>query len=53
MKSSSLLALAVAAAALTAGAVSAAPVKFDIDPNHTYPSFNDLARENGIVVAGG
>ncbi|GFE87858.1 polyisoprenoid-binding protein [Steroidobacter agaridevorans] len=39
MKSSSLLALAVAAAALTAGAVSAAPVKYNIDPNHTYPSF--------------
>lgn len=39
MKSSSLLALTVAAAALTAGAVSAAPVKFNIDPNHTYPSF--------------
>jgi polyisoprenoid-binding protein YceI len=39
MKSSSLLALAVAAAALTAGAVSAAPVKFNVDPNHTYPSF--------------
>ena len=39
MKSSSLLALAVAAAALTAGAASAAPVKYNIDPNHTYPSF--------------
>lgn len=39
MKSSSLLALAVAAAALTAGTVSAAPVKYNIDPNHTYPSF--------------
>lgn len=39
MKSSSLLALAVAAAALTAGAVSAAPVKYNIDPNHTFPSF--------------
>jgi len=40
MKSSSLLALAVAAAALTAGTASAAPVKYDIDPNHTYPSFS-------------
>ena len=40
MKSSSLLALAVAAAVLTAGAASAAPVKYDIDPNHTYPSFS-------------
>jgi len=39
MKSSSLLALAVAAAALTAGTASAAPVKYNIDPNHTYPSF--------------
>jgi polyisoprenoid-binding protein YceI len=39
MKSSSLVALAVAAAALTAGTVSAAPVKYNIDPNHTYPSF--------------
>ncbi|MBM0105080.1 polyisoprenoid-binding protein [Steroidobacter sp. S1-65] len=37
MKASSLL--LVAAAALTAGAVSAAPVKYNIDPNHTYPSF--------------
>lgn len=39
MNASSLLALAVAAAALTAGTVSAAPVKYTIDPNHTYPSF--------------
>jgi polyisoprenoid-binding protein YceI len=39
MKVSSILAMAVAAAALTAGAVSAAPVKYNIDPNHTYPSF--------------
>ena len=39
MKVSSILAMAVAAAALTAGAVSAAPVKYTIDPNHTYPSF--------------
>ena len=39
MRSFSLLALAVTAAALTAGAVSAAPVKFNIDPNHTFPSF--------------
>ena len=31
--------LAVAAAALTAGASIAAPVKYNIDPNHTYPSF--------------
>src|SRR5687767_12364810 len=36
---SSLLVLAVATAAFTAGAVSAAPVKYNIDPNHTYPSF--------------
>lgn len=36
---SSLLVMAIATAALTAGAVSAAPAKFDIDPNHTYPSF--------------
>jgi polyisoprenoid-binding protein YceI len=36
MKSSSLLVLA---AALTAGAASAAPVKYDVDPNHTFPSF--------------
>jgi len=39
MTSSSLFVLAVAAAALTASTVSAAPVKFNIDPNHTYPSF--------------
>ena len=26
-------------ATLVAGAVSAAPVKYDVDPNHTYPSF--------------
>lgn len=39
MKSSSLLALAVTAAVLTAGTVSAAPVKYNVDPNHTYPSF--------------
>jgi polyisoprenoid-binding protein YceI len=39
MKSSSLLALAVTAAVLTAGTVSAAPVKYNIDPNHTFPSF--------------
>jgi polyisoprenoid-binding protein YceI len=39
MRSSSLLALAVAAAALTAGAVSAAPVKYNVDANHTFPSF--------------
>lgn len=39
MKSWSVLAAAAAAAALTAGAVHAAPVKYDIDPNHTYPSF--------------
>jgi len=31
--------LAVAAAALTAGMALAAPVKYNIDPNHTYPSF--------------
>ena len=36
---SSLLVLAVATAALGAGAVTAAPVKYNIDPNHTYPSF--------------
>lgn len=41
MKSSSLLVLAVAAAALTAGtaSASAAPSKYNIDPNHTFPSF--------------
>lgn len=39
MTSSSLLVLAVATAALTASTVSAAPVKYNIDPNHTYPSF--------------
>lgn len=38
MKTSSILVMATAAA-LTAGAVSAAPVKYSIDPNHTYPSF--------------
>jgi polyisoprenoid-binding protein YceI len=38
MKTSSILLMALAAA-LTAGAVSAAPVKYNIDPNHTYPSF--------------
>ncbi len=31
--------LAIVAAALTAGASLAAPVKYNIDPNHTYPSF--------------
>lgn len=35
---SSLLVLAVATA-LTAGAAIAAPVKYNIDPNHTFPSF--------------
>jgi polyisoprenoid-binding protein YceI len=30
---------AIAAALLFAGAVSAAPVKYTIDPEHTYPSF--------------
>lgn len=39
MKASSLLALAVTAVALTAGAAGAAPTKYNIDPNHTYPSF--------------
>ena len=39
MTSSSLLVLAVSVAALTASTVSAAPVKYNIDPNHTYPSF--------------
>jgi polyisoprenoid-binding protein YceI len=40
MKTSS-LALVATAAALTLGAlnVTAAPVKYNIDPNHTYPSF--------------
>ena len=38
MKVSSILVMAVATA-LTAGAVSAAPVKYNVDPNHTYPSF--------------
>jgi polyisoprenoid-binding protein YceI len=31
--------LALAVAALAAGATLAAPVKYNIDPNHTYPSF--------------
>jgi polyisoprenoid-binding protein YceI len=39
MRSLSILVLSAAAAALTAGAVGAAPVKYNIDPNHTYPSF--------------
>jgi len=39
MNSSPVLALAFAAVALSSGASSAAPVKYDIDPNHTYPSF--------------
>lgn len=39
MKTSSIPAVAAVVAALTAGAASAAPVKYDIDPNHTYPSF--------------
>jgi len=39
MTSPSLFVLAIAATALTASTVSAAPVKFNIDPNHTYPSF--------------
>lgn len=37
IRASSILVMAVAA--LAAGAVSAAPVKYNIDPNHTYPSF--------------
>lgn len=36
---SSILVMAAAAASLAAGAVSAAPAKYNIDPNHTYPSF--------------
>lgn len=36
MKASLIL---IVAAALTAGAASAAPVKYNIDPNHSYPSF--------------
>ncbi|MDY6947533.1 MAG: YceI family protein [Pseudomonadota bacterium] len=40
MLSSSIRAsLCVVAVALSAGAANAAPVKYDIDPNHTYPSF--------------
>lgn len=33
------LTLALAVVALTAGTAVAAPVKYNIDPNHTYPSF--------------
>ena len=39
MRSSSILVLGIAAAVLGTGAVSAAPVKYNIDANHTYPSF--------------
>lgn len=38
MKVSSILVMALATA-LTASAVSAAPTKYNIDPNHTFPSF--------------
>jgi polyisoprenoid-binding protein YceI len=33
------LAIVAASAALTLGSAWAAPVKFDVDPNHTFPSF--------------
>jgi polyisoprenoid-binding protein YceI len=33
------LSFAIAAAIVAAGAATAAPVKYAIDPNHTYPSF--------------
>jgi polyisoprenoid-binding protein YceI len=39
MKQSSILVMAAAVAAVTSGVASAAPAKYDIDPDHTYPSF--------------
>ena len=42
-------ALPVAMLALVAGAAVAAPVTYDVDPNHTYPSF-EADHFNGLSV---